>query len=220
MKKCILCGAEGDTYFCEKCGGRMEDPSSSEKTMYKNIYEMEKKNYLNIVFIFLAIIVVVKLVSVGEFLWQIATLAVVVKTVDIYMSHKGKVLPGHKMEEWKKRLICLSVSFLLLFALDSYYRESKNPYMETDVESHIVAESEEKMMAGNGVVTIYDTKNLKLGDYYKICYMNGANGWNIFRIPKENQIKYGTPSVSKNEYGYEVTIKREGMDDLVYVMPY
>ena len=176
--------------------------------------------YLNIIIIYIVAIIIGKFFMCEIFLLPLAILAVVLKVIERCKLFKVKSEKNIKIDGKIKRLICLSICFLLLLSIDSYYRESKNPYMETDVESHIVAESEEKMMAGNGVVTIYDTKNLKVGDYYKICYMNGANGWNIFRISKENQIKYGTPSVSKNEYGYEVTIKREGMDDLVYVMPY
>ena len=117
-----------------------------------------------------------------------------------------------------KILICLCITCALLICIDSYYRESDNLYEKSDLESHIVAESEEKIMTKNGIVTIYDVKNLKFGDYYKICYMNGENGWNIYRIPKENHVEYGTPTVLKKECGYEVTIKRKGIDDLIYVI--
>ena len=176
--------------------------------------------YLDIIIIYLVAIIIGKFFMCEIFLLPLAILAVVLKVIERCKLFKVKLEHKIKIDSKIKNLICLGMCFLLLLSVDSYYRENKNPYNETDLESHLVAESEEKMMIGSGIVTIYDIENLKLGDYYKICYMNGANGWNIFRIPKEKQIEYGIPSVLKNEYGYEVTIKREGMDDLVYVIPY
>lgn len=176
--------------------------------------------YLNIIIIYIVAIIIGKFFMCEIFLLPLAILAVVLKVIERCKLFKVKSEKNIKIDGKIKRLICLSICFLLFLSVDSYYRESKNPYNETDLESHLVAESEEKTVLKTGIVTVYDIKNLKFGDYYKICYMNGANGWNIFRIPKENQIEYGIPSVLKNEYGYEVTIKREGMDDLVYVMPY
>ena len=221
MKQCILCGAEGDTYFCEKCGGRMENPSASEKSIDKNIHEMEKVNYLNIVFIFLAIIVVVKLVSVGEFLWQFATLAVVVKTVDVYMSHKGKVLLGQKMEEWKKRLICLSVSFLLLFALDSYYHESGNPYDKTDIHGHIVTKFESNDEQNKIWIIVSEVENSEFGKYFKISsYVGKTRAVGNFRVFKEKGVVYEDPVIVNEEDNCRIIIKRKNMDDLVFIIPY
>ena len=128
MKKCILCGFEGDTYFCEKCGGRMEKSSDAEEIIVENTEGLKDLNYLNVTLVFLAILVAIKLFLHGTFQWQVVVLAVIAKSIEVFYKKKRKKLPITEIKNLKMQLICLCISFALLYTIDSYYRQSENPY--------------------------------------------------------------------------------------------
>ena len=92
MKKCILCGYEGDTYFCEKCGGRMEKSSDAEEIIVENTEGLKDLNYLNVTLVFLAILVAIKLLLHGTFQWQVIVLAVIAKSIEVFISWHRKNL--------------------------------------------------------------------------------------------------------------------------------
>lgn len=227
MKKCILCGYEGDTYFCEKCGGRMEKSSDAEEIIVENTEGLKDLNYLNVTLVFLAILVATKLLLHGTFQWQVIVLAVIAKSIEVFISKKRRNLPSTEIKNLKMQLICLCISFALLFTIDSYYRQSENPYagdVKTDISEYIVAEyeGEYETIAGVSVtvsIEVYEFNNTRFGDYYLVTPGLGSyGGW--FRVFKEKGIEYETPIILEDVDSCKLIIKRKGKDDLVYVFPY
>lgn len=227
MKKCILCGFEGDTYFCEKCGGRMEKSSDAEEIIVENIEGLKDLNYLNATLVFLAILVAIKLFLHGTFQWQVVVLAVIAKSIEVFYKKKRKKLPITEIKNLKMQLICLCISFALLFTIDSYYRQSENPYagdVKTDISEYIVAEykGEYETIAGFSVavsIEVYEFNNTRFGDYYLVMPGLGRyGGW--FRVFKEEGIEYETPIIIEDADACKLIIRQKGKDDLVYVFPY
>ena len=230
MKKCILCGFEGDTYFCEKCGGRMEKSSDVEETIVENTGGLKDLNYLNVTLVFLAILVAIKLFIHGTFQWQVVVLAVIAKSIEVFISKKRRKSPSNRINNLKMQLICLCISFALLFTIDSYYRQSENPYAEevkTDIFDYSVAYYKGeydtiKGVSGTVLINVFEFNNTRFGDYYLVIPF--VEGWGRFggnfRVFKEKGIEYETPIILEDVDSCKLIIKRKGKDDLVYVFPY
>ena len=74
---------------------------------------------------------------------------------------------------------------------------------------------------GEGVISVSEFRDAKSGDYFNISYAaEGGYPGGKFRVFKEDGVKYETPMIINNNVYAEIIIKREGMDDLVYVIPY
>lgn len=228
MKKCILCGYEGDTYFCEKCGGRMEKSSDAEEIIVENTEGLKDLNYLNVTLVFLAILVAIKLLLHGTFQWKVIVLAVIAKSIEVFISKKKQKLPSSETRNLIMQLICLCISFTLLFTIDSYYRYEENPYMELErsgqgttvakYEWEYKFENEYRKEIRKDRLIVSEYNNTEFGDYYQVNYPYGY-GFS-FRVFKEEGIEYETPIIVEGEDLCKLIIKRKGLTDLVYVFPY
>ena len=82
-----------------------------------------------------------------------------------------------------KILICLCMLCVLLFSVDSYYRESDMPYEEIYPEEHIVASFNTEIKTQKVRIAIYEFNDSKLGDYYRVNFSVGENA-GTFRVLK------------------------------------
>ena len=123
-----------------------------------------------------------------------------------------------------KILICLCITCALLICIDSYYRESDTPYKETYSEEYKVALLDTKTEKHSAYIEVYEYSHPELGDYYRIksfASLAGNNSWyGTFRVFKEDEIEYDEPLIVEEEDSCKVILKRKGLDDLVYVIPY
>lgn len=118
-----------------------------------------------------------------------------------------------------KILICLCMLCVLLFSVDSYYRESDVPYEEIYPEEHIVASFNTEIKTQKVRISIYEFNDSKLGDYYRVNFSVGENA-GTFRVFKDEGIEYKKPLIVEEKESCNIIIKRKGMTDLKYIIPY
>lgn len=155
------------------------------------------------------------------YLWPIILIMVAYKIRQIYNSNKSKESKTGRLSQGEQQLICIMICFVLLFSVDSYYRESGDPYRETDLYGRSVARFEKESEDNEISVNISEIENSKFGQYYHITsYVSKTRAVGNFRVFKEKDIKYETPEIIEEKEFCKIIIKRKNMDDLVYIIPY
>ena len=116
-------------------------------------------------------------------------------------------------------LIYLCMLCVLLFSIDSYYRDSDVPYKEIYPEEHIVANFDTETKMQRVSIAIYEFNQPKLGDYYRVNFSVGHSGGTL-RVFKDEGIEYEKPLIVEEKDSCNIIIKRKGMTDLKYIIPY
>ena len=157
------------------------------------------------------------------YLWPIMALMLGIITYAVYKQDKNTDPEIKKIDSMTKQLICLILCFVLLFSIDSYYRQTPKANESGNLVESIYAEFE-TLYGGEAHIGVYEHEDDKFGDYFNVwhsIYVSGKySSGSSFKVVKEEGIKYETPKIVNQNVYAEVIIKREGMDALVYVFPY
>lgn len=217
----ILLVVKDETSWTQLCENALAIGSISTTIfMMKSKILDSFKRYRNFLFVILGFIVAGIYFVWGIYLWPIVVLILGIVINDVYKRDKNEDSEMKILDNGAKQLICLVVCFALLFSIDSYYRQSEVTYSKEDLEKSTYTRFEISNN-GEGVISVSEFRDAKSGDYFNISYAaeEGYPGGK-FRVFKEDGVKYETPMIINNNVYAEIIIKREGMDDLVYVIPY
>jgi len=124
---------------------------------------------------------------------------------------------------WKKgkKVLCLTLSLLLLFSIDCFYHERQMRYIEINADEYLVAEYKNETSDKRMFITVCEFDSTEYGSYYRIyASSSGANHMGLFRVFKEKGVEYETPIIVEEENSCKIIIKRKSSKDLVYAIPY